>query len=338
MNQRIMNHGRRVSPHPTGFTLVELLVVIAIIGTLVGLLLPAVQMARESARRNSCASNVRQMGLAMHNLLDTRKYFPAACYTTDSASTTKFPTPPEGNQSRTEHSWRVLIMPYMEEQSAVAGYDFNQNWFSATNLPVAQRSVAVFRCPSTRVSESVTSIPTSPDTDSARGALTASTPLGVTDYETITGVKRNVLGSPDPYPSGTTTGDGALVKDIVTRQAKITDGMSKTFLLAECAGRPAVHKAGVVISGAVNQCVGWADSLGPFKIDPMTAAGDKGAAPNAGRPMNVSNDGECYSFHPGGINTVMCDGATRFVADTVDLRVFCATITKAGGERVDDVQ
>jgi prepilin-type N-terminal cleavage/methylation domain-containing protein len=337
MNQRIKKHGLHPTPHPEGFTLVELLVVIAIIGTLVGLLLPAVQSAREAARRNACLSNVRQMGVAMHNLLDARKYFPAACYTTDSASTTKFPTPPEGNTSRTEHSWRVLIMPYMEEQAAVAGYDFNQSWFSATNLPIAQRSVAVFNCPSTRVIESVTSIPTSPDTDSARGALTVSTPLGRTDYETITGVKDKVV-SPELYTKGTATGDGALVKDRVTRQAKITDGMSKTFLLAECAGRPAVHRAGVVISGTVNQCTGWADNLGPFKIDPMTAAGVKGAAANEGIPMNVSNDGECYSFHPGGISTVMCDGATRFVADSVDLKVFCATITKAGGEQVNDVQ
>jgi prepilin-type N-terminal cleavage/methylation domain-containing protein len=337
MNQRIIKHGLRPTPHPTGFTLVELLVVIAIIGTLVGLLLPAVQSAREAARRNSCASNVRQLGLAFHNVLDARKYFPAASYTVDSADLTKFPTPPEGNQSRTEHSWRVLALPYMEEQTAVAGYDFNQNWYSATNLPIAQKNVAVFRCPSTRVAEPVTSIPVSPDGDSLRQAMTVSTPLGTTDYETITGIKDKVV-SPELYTKGTATGDGALVKDRVTRQAKITDGMSKTFLLAECAGRPAVHRAGVVISGTVNQCTGWADNLGPFKIDPMTAAGIKGAAANAGIPMNVSNDGECYSFHPGGINTVMCDGATRFVADSVDLRVFCATVTKAAGERVDDIQ
>ena len=77
----IVTHG-----HRPAFTLVELLVVIAIIGTLVGLLLPAVQAARESARRSNCTNNLRQQGIGFHNLLDARKYFPAACYTTDSAN------------------------------------------------------------------------------------------------------------------------------------------------------------------------------------------------------------------------------------------------------------
>jgi prepilin-type N-terminal cleavage/methylation domain-containing protein/prepilin-type processing-associated H-X9-DG protein len=320
-----------------GFTLVELLVVIAIIGTLVGLLLPAVQSARESARRSSCSNNMRQQGLAFHNILDSKKHFPAACYTKDSLDLVKFPTPPEGNTSRTEHSWRVLVMPFMEEQNAVRSYDPNQNWFAATNLTVAESPVAVFRCPSSRVNEPVLSLPTSPDSDSARQAITLTKPLGVTDYETITGVKKNVLGSPDPYASGT-VGDGALVKDRVTRQSKISDGMSKTMLVAECAGRPSVYKVGTVVSGTVNQCTGWADSLGPYKIDPMTSAGDKGAAANAGIPMNVSNDGECYSFHPGGINTVFCDGSTKFISDTVELKLFCAAITRAGTEQADSVQ
>jgi prepilin-type N-terminal cleavage/methylation domain-containing protein len=321
--------------HRRGFTLVELLVVIAIIGTLVGLLLPAVQSARESARRSSCSNNTRQQGLAFHNVLNARKYLPAACYSTAAANTTTFPAPPVGNTSRTEHSWRIIVMPYMEDQAAIQGYDFNQHWYSATNLPIAQREMSVYLCPSSQQSRGVDSIPASPDSDSARPATTVTSPLGRADYECITGVKRNVL-SPDPYtPSGRPESLGALDKDKVTEPRRITDGLSKTLLLAECAGRPAVYMTSAVVSGTVNQCTGWADNLGPFKIDAIMASGAKGASPNSGVTMNATNDGECYSFHAGGINTTLCDGSTRYVSDSIDLRVFCAVVTRAGGEQAD---
>jgi len=135
--------GRR----PFGFTLVELLVVIAIIAVLIGLLLPAVQSARESSRRSQCQSNLRQMGLATLNCVNVKKYFPAACYTSAAASMNPKPT---GNASGKEHSWRVLVMPYMEEQSAASSYDWTKNWYDAANLPVANRAVAVYRCPTTQ--------------------------------------------------------------------------------------------------------------------------------------------------------------------------------------------
>ena len=320
-----------------GFTLVELLVVIAIIGTLVGLLLPAVQSAREAARRNACSNNMRQQGVAFHNLLDARKYLPAACYTTASANTSTFPTPPKGNTSRTEHSWRVLVMPYMEDQIAVQGYDFSKNWYDAANLPTAQKEMPVYRCPSSQQGAGVSSLPASPDSDSGRTATTLSAPLGRADYECMTGVKKSVL-SPDPYnPSGRTESLGALDKDKVTELSKITDGTSKTLMLVECAGRPSVYVTTTVVSGTTNQSTGWADNLGPFKLDPMNPNGTKGAAANTGVAMNATNDGECYSFHAGGINTVFCDGSTRYIADNVELKVFCAAVTRAGNEQVGDI-
>jgi len=350
-----------------GFTLVELLVVIAIIAVLIGLLLPAVQSARESARRTVCMSNMRQIGLAFHVCLDARKYFPAASYTTDAAKSSVFPTPPFGNPARREHSWRVLVMPFLEEKSTIDAYDWSKHWFDATsnstpalaadatlgippnsNLGVALRGVAAFRCPSGPPIPPSLAIPTSPDSDSARPALTAirQNP-GLGDYETMTGVKRNLL-SPDPYPvSNAENTKGLLDKDRVTRLKQVADGLTKTLLVVESAGRPLVYRGGTMQMTAggsrsapapqINQCVGWADSLGPFKVDPITAAGVKGAAPNTGLPMNATNDGECYSFHRGGMVAVFGDTSTRFIAEGIDLRTFCALVTRAGGEQTGEI-
>jgi prepilin-type N-terminal cleavage/methylation domain-containing protein len=312
-----------------GFTLVELLVVIAIIGTLIGLLLPAVQSAREAARRNACSSNLRQIGLAFHSCLDAKKYLPAACYTVASSTAT---VKPAQNQAGKEHSWRVLVMPFMEEQSISNTYDWNKNWFEEPNLTVAQQKVAVYRCPST-TPPTTANIPASPDSDSARTAL-GSLPLATTDYEVMTGVKKNVLGSPDPYA---TFGTGIMDKDVITKPLAVTDGLSKTLLVVECAGRPDVYRDKKKTT-EVNQCVGWADNLGPFKLDPMNANGQKSpkAAANKGVPMNATNDGEVHSVHPGTAAVVFADGSTRFIAENVDLRTFCALVTRASNDTPGD--
>ncbi|MEI6239402.1 MAG: DUF1559 domain-containing protein [Planctomycetia bacterium] len=320
-----------------GFTLVELLVVIAIIGVLIGLLLPAVQSARESSRRSSCQSNVRQIGLAFQTCQDAKRWFPAACYTTATGTAT---VKPVENPAGKEHSWRVLVMPFMEDQSIASQYDWTKNWYDAANLPAAARSVPVYRCASTPLPTSPVNVPTSPDSDSARGALGTQT-LGTSDYEVCTGVKKNVVAAPDPYATSNSPPSlGALDKDKTSALRIFTDGLSKTVLVGECAGRPDVYRGGqkITVSGSsVNQCVGWADSLGPFKIDPMTSAGVKGATAGAGVPMNVTNDGEFISFHRGGISLVFCDGSTRFISETVDLRTFCALITRAGSESIGEI-
>lgn len=310
------------------FTLVELLVVIAIIGTLVGLLLPAVQAAREAANRSSCSSNVRQIGLAFLNCENTRKYLPAACYTTASA---KMNPKPIGNSAGVEHSWRVLVMPYMEEGALSNAYNWNENWYASNNLIVASKNVSVYLCPSTPRA-SLTNYPISPDSDSARPGIT-NFPLATTDYEVCTGVKKNVV-NPDIYLTGGESAVGSLDKDKVTKFASIIDGTSKTILIGECAGRPSIYRNKIKDPANVNQCISWADSLGPFKIDSMTSQGLKGAAPNTGSPMNVTNDGEFYSFHPQGCVIVMCDGSTKLIAQDIDLKVFCGLVTRGGGEMV----
>jgi prepilin-type N-terminal cleavage/methylation domain-containing protein len=344
------------------FTLVELLVVIAIIATLIGLLLPAVQSARESARRTQCMSNMRQIGLAFQVCHDARKYFPAAMFSAQAASMTPRP---KGNPAGKEHSWRILVMPFLEEKKAAELYSWNKDWFDQTsnsvpprpatpelgirpdcNLAVATQQVSVYRCPSAPVRGSITQIPASSDTDSARRAITTlRAPLGFTDYECMTGVKSGVLPTPDPYRTEAVSA-GFLTKDSVTRLREVVDGISKTMLIVECAARPIVYRRGrpwvmpgTGASWTYDQGVGWADSLGPFKLDSIdlaraTATNMKGAAPGTGVALNATNEGECYSFHNGSMVAVFGDASTRVIAEGVDLRTFCAMITRAGGENV----
>src|SRR5687768_6007213 len=125
-------HASRFTSRQRGFTLVELLVVIAIIGVLVALLLPAVQAAREAARRTQCSNNLKQIGLAMHNYHDTHKQFPPA-YVADSNGTPM-------------HSWRVLILPYIEANHIYDRYDQTQPWDSATNRQLLSEMPQTYRC------------------------------------------------------------------------------------------------------------------------------------------------------------------------------------------------
>jgi prepilin-type processing-associated H-X9-DG protein len=111
-----------------------LMAFMAFIGILIALLLPAVQQAREAARRTQCKNNLKQIGLALHNYHDTYNSFPPA-YVADS-------------DGRPMHSWRVLILPYLDQQALYQSYDFTQPWDSPANQFVLQSMPPVFACPS----------------------------------------------------------------------------------------------------------------------------------------------------------------------------------------------
>ena len=301
-----------------GFTLIELLVVIAIIGVLVGLLLPAVQTARESARRMSCANNLKQQGLAMHNCIDTKKVFPPAAQTTDST---------------TEHSWRAYVVAFMEERSIADQYNFNKNWWE--NTAAVSQQPSIFKCPTAPPAVGGYANIDGPtrDSDSAAPSLNPSS-FGYTDYEVFTGVKNKVFNSPNPYSAKGPECDGVLKKDATTKIAQITDGLSHSLLIVECGSRPDTYKASngkYTPTGDTNQCISWADSLGPFKLHGIDTNGDK--CDNCGvLPFNGINDGEAYSFHPGVMNACFADGSVRTINENVNLYVFAAIITRAGSE------
>ena len=327
----------------SGFTLIELLVVIAIIAVLIGLLVPAVQKVREAANRMSCTNNLKQLGLAMHGYHDANGFFPAAMYSKVA----------QGNPSGTAHSWRAFTLDYIEQGSIGKMYDRNQHWFSANNLPAACTAIKTYQCPSTPGRTPVmSSLAKNP-----RPALTLTTPLGTTDYDTMNGTKPYVYASLFGATAYTKSTDepyweprsrGVLYKNQPTRMAEILDGTSMTGLLVECSQRP-----DIVINGKIVQAyspantaapgndegIGWADCEGPFSVDLCDANGvvpPKDAIADVvntyTKPFGVTNQNEAFSFHTGGINACFADGSVKFVKDSINGKTFASIISRSGGE------
>jgi prepilin-type N-terminal cleavage/methylation domain-containing protein len=193
-----------------GFTLVELLVVVAIVGTLVALLLPAIQAARESSRRAQCENNLRQIGIALALHANARGDFPVGCVRDVASEYT---------------SWNAGVLPYLEELRLAEAYDFTQPAYYPNNKKVGAVSLAVFLCPSTTEAE------THSTTGTWRGAA-------FSDYGGIYGVEgasRNV----DPADSNSTLQTlrndslGVMLYDEAVAPKHIVDGLSKTVCVAE---------------------------------------------------------------------------------------------------------
>jgi len=309
-----------------GFTLVELLVVIAIIGVLMGLLLPAVQMAREAARRSQCSNNLRQLGLAVHNFESSKKYAPSSIR-------------PSGLTPLPRVSGQTILLPYIEQGNLYDRYDKTQNWFAAANLPVVNTKVSSFLCPS------------SPDPDRLDGQPEASPWVGgvgaSTDYSATIYVDERLLtaGLVDEV------GDGLLKRNSKPRFSEVTDGLSNTIMYAESAGRPFLFRRGRLISSNLTTTRvnggGWcrpateisidgADSTGtvlpgPFAIN-ATNGEDFGSTPFPHPYYGTFGTGEVYAFHPGGANVVLGDGSVTFLSEDIGIREFARLVTRAGGE------
>jgi prepilin-type N-terminal cleavage/methylation domain-containing protein/prepilin-type processing-associated H-X9-DG protein len=311
-----------------GFTLVELLVVIAIIGILVALLLPAIQSAREAARRTQCLNNLKQMGLAVLNYESTRKYFPRGRWNLLPTDTGKHNVPDRPSAKSNDASWAVVVLPYAEEQNIASQYDLKKEWFHIDNRPPVSYPLAVFVCPSV------------PERSRFDVNFTTDPKPAAGDYGSTNGVGSGVwnlhpeLGT---YPGNVINGggeDNAQVIGVMTkallrqpcRVKDITDGTSKTLLIAEDAGRPDPYTDGHPgnISGLqipIGAGTGWADP-------------DSGFTLNTEPVVNHHNNGEIFSFHPGGAQVCFADGSTRFLSSSLDTLVGIGLVTRAGGEIV----
>ena len=311
-----------------GFTLVELLVVIAIIGVLIGMLLPAVQSAREAARRSSCTNNLKQQGLGFQNYASTFGVFPKS-----RPLDKQTPTPGE-------MSWCTLLLDFMEEGSLANRYDKKQAWNSAANVAVGQQMIGVFVCPSAPAPPRRPVDASVPNPDSVDLANLSGKVMGPSDYLVMHRVRRRFY-SANGLPVPAADMEGALSRDGATKLQQITDGLSKTMLAMECAGRPNYYLNGRDQGGVLPrpEGYGWVDKDGG--AGSLDGSDEATGAINGGSGtgkciMGCTNDSEPYSFHVGGMTAMMADGSVRFVSKDVNAATFAALQTRAGSDTVGD--
>jgi prepilin-type N-terminal cleavage/methylation domain-containing protein/prepilin-type processing-associated H-X9-DG protein len=318
------------------FTLVELLVVIAIIGILMAILLPAVQAARNAARRLSCSNNLKQICLALHNYHDTFKRFP-----------------PSATISRgvAFNSWsaQARLLPFLEKTNLESAIDWNLDYRSQPLVP--ETRVATYICPSEI-------------NDSERQTSS------LTHYPLNYGIN---LGTWFVYdPTAGRGGDGLVYPNSSTRMASVTDGTSNTLAFAEVkAYRPYLRDGGnpsgpnVPLPNTPAEVIAFG---GDFKSNSGHTEWVDGRAHQTGFtgtfPPNTmvpfQKDGQIYdvdftssregktinrltyavvtsrSYHPGGVQVALADGSARFVTENVDVLVWRALATREGGEVTED--
>jgi prepilin-type N-terminal cleavage/methylation domain-containing protein len=326
-----------------GFTLVELLVVIAIIGMLIALLLPAVQAAREAARRMQCSNNLKQIALAQHNYHDAHRALSAGNYTRPSYRTNPDPNIPDGSEYdryRNPHDaggvpcgmwgWPALIAPFMEMTALHSAINFDRRSYA---FGVVVRGTGHNRTPTScgdpyhaDVAASAPSFlrcPTAPQ-NAARGNSTK-------DYALNGGADLPERSGPGgPSPTARTVNMAVFHLHSAIRLERISDGTSNTFLALELSSQTLPGSAIETVADPRDTAYG-----NPFVFvnhashgyATFTQSGVMDFLPNE---MGFSDQPtrSPRGFHPGGLQAAMCDGAVRFISNSVNRHAWFAAFTR----------
>ncbi|HEV3258680.1 MAG TPA: DUF1559 domain-containing protein [Gemmataceae bacterium] len=287
-----------------GFTLIELLVVIAIIGVLVGLLLPAVQKVREAANLASCKNNLKQIGLAMHNYHDTHGRFPVGYYD---------PTPWPQLDNGPGWGWGAFLLPYLEQSNLYDQINFKLDVGDPANAAVRNVFLKSFFCPSD------TQITTFAVTDGGSNAWT----LAQGSY-----VACNGNDGVDDFTTPAHT--GAFVRGVKGfRMADIADGLSNTLFVGDRIGQLSYSTWVGGPTGALNPFLEAPGNYGAEVTLLMCHAGPTG--PNT---PGVYDADSTSSPHRRGVPFLFGDGSVHFLTNGIDIPVWMALATRAGGEAI----
>jgi prepilin-type N-terminal cleavage/methylation domain-containing protein/prepilin-type processing-associated H-X9-DG protein len=294
-----------------GFTLIELLVVIAIIGVLIALLLPAVQSAREAARRAQCVNNLKQIGLALLNYEGALLTFPPG-YVSNFDS--------QGNDTGPGWGWATMLLPQFEQTPVFVAINFNLPIEDPTNLTSRLPLVNNFLCPSDTVQPFWWAV----NRDAATGAPVQNIcQVASSNYV-------GVYGTSEPGPNG----EGVFFRDSKIALKDITDGSSQTIIVGERS-----HRLGEATwVGSVTNALLYPtdnDNIGRYvtETSPGMVLGHAGEGHGPGDPRSDVN--QFYSVHSGGgVNFQFADGHVSFLKSTMDYKTYLALATRAGGEVV----
>jgi prepilin-type N-terminal cleavage/methylation domain-containing protein/prepilin-type processing-associated H-X9-DG protein len=315
-----------------GFTLIELLVVIAIIAVLIALLLPAVQSAREAARRSQCINNLKQMGLALHNYHDAVSAFPPGYIAAGPYKDGETDVSPGW-------SWASMILPQLDQSPLYAATNFWLPVAGPANTTSIMTSLSVFLCPSDQIPGRTFAV-----TDGFGNTVATVAPSSYSDCtgsdaaDVATGLNSDGLGN------------GLFYRNSSIRMASITDGTSQTVMLLERAWGDSEGTwvgailGGFVLRGPQNPCPG--SSFATYLAPALVQAHCHMINTNADSDSGLDDPS---SFHPGGVNILFSDGSVHFLRSiTNDLGtnpdgstrytpsslIFQALGTRAGGEVV----
>lgn len=353
-------HGRRTAA--TGFTLVELLVAIAIIGVLIAMLLPAVQQAREVARRMQCINHLRQLGLAHHNYEAANRVYPAGYLSRSLTSPAPATRDPQTWDAPPGWGWGAALLAHLEQTTIDGAIDRDVPLWAAEYRTLVSTTLPVFLCPSaTGASEPViVSNEDGSPLDMGSGPIelgrshyvashgqescwgecgaTASGPV----FENIYTAETKIVVH---HGDASLVADGPFYRNSKTRVSDVTDGLSNTIFLGEHSSQLSEKTWVGVVPGAFTHPQFTTPENGPDAAATLVLVH---AGPSGGElditgfpiihPVNFPtfHVGQMYSEHPGGGNICLGDGSVRFISEDIDLILFAELSSIDEGELLEE--